>query len=101
MLPESARVWAECEVDAQSSYRRHDLEGHAPRALVVIDHLEQEEMAEQGDRRGNAHHGFTQEGEDSKEDDGPGVQMQRLDLVMRGYGIEEIGEGGTKLAERA
>ena len=63
--------------------------------------MQREEVAKQSHGRGNAHHGFTDEGKDNKEDDGLGIEMQRVDLVMREHRIEEIGEGGIKLAQRA
>ena len=58
-------------------------------------------MVKQGHGRGNAHHGLADEGEDGKEDDGLGIEMQRVNLVMREHRIEEIGEGGIKPAQRA
>ncbi len=50
-------------------------------------------MSQEGNGRGNAHHGFADKGEDNKEDDGLGIEVQRIDLVMREHCIEEIGEG--------
>ena len=40
-------------------------------------------MAEQGHGGNNAHHGLADEGEDGKEKDGLGSQVQCVDLVMR------------------
>ena len=58
-------------------------------------------MAEQGHRWGNAHESLPQEGKGGEEDDGSGIQMQRLDLVMRKHDVEEIRERGTRPDRRA
>ena len=58
-------------------------------------------MVKQGHGGGDAHHGLTDKGEDGKENDGLRIQMQRVDLVMREYGVEEIRERGIRPAKRA
>ena len=63
--------------------------------------MKREEMAKQGHGRGNAHHGLTNEGEDGKENEGLWIQMQRMDLVMREYGVEEIRERGDQASQES
>ena len=50
--------------------------------LAAVDQTEQEEMAKQGYGRSNADHGFIEESEDSKEEDGARIQVQQVDLVV-------------------
>ena len=40
-------------------------------------------------------------GEDGEEDDGAGIQVQQVDLVMRNYGIEDGREGGNQTREES
>ena len=61
--------------------------------------MEREEVAEQGHEGNNAHHGLADEGEDGEEKDGLGIQVQRVDLVMRDYGVEEIGKGRNQACQ--
>ena len=49
-------------------------------------------MAQEGNGRGNAHHGFAYEGEGSKKSNGLGIEMHHMDLVVGKHGIEESRE---------
>ena len=55
--------------------------------------MQREEMAQEGHRRGNAHHGLTDEGEYGEKGDRLGVEMQHVDLIMLEHRVEEGGEG--------
>ena len=58
-------------------------------------------MAQEGNGRGNAHHGFTDEGEDSKKSNGLGIEMHRMDLVVGKHALKKAEKGGTRPAHRA
>ena len=58
-----------------------------------VDKMQREEVAQQGNRRRDAHHGFADEGEDRKEGDGFRTQMHHVDLIVGKHDVEEIKKG--------
>ena len=57
-------------------------------------HPEVEEVAEQRNIGRHPHKRLAVEGEDRQKEDGVGIKMKGVDLVMVEDGVEEIGEGG-------
>ena len=53
-------------------------------------------MAQQGNRRRDAHHRLIDKGEDGKKSNGFRTQMHHMDLVTGKHGVEEIREGGNQ-----
>ena len=53
-------------------------------------------MAQEGNRRNNAHHGLANEGKDNEKGNGLGIKMQHVDLVMGEHCVEEGGERGNQ-----
>src|SRR4051812_4035487 len=74
--PKVARGWRKLEIDPLACRRSHNLEAHAPRALLRVGHMQREEVAEESHRRSDAHHGFAHEGKDGKKSHRLRVKMQ-------------------------
>ena len=53
-------------------------------------------MAQEGNGRSNAHHGFTKKGEDSKKGNELRIKMHHMDLIVGKHNIEEGGERGNQ-----
>ena len=58
-------------------------------------------MVQEGNGRSNAHHGFTNKGEDSKKGNRLGIKMHHMDLIMRKPALKKAEKGGTRPAHRA
>ena len=58
-------------------------------------------MAQEGDGRSNAHHGFANKGEDSEKGNRLGIKMHHMDLIMESTALKKAEKGGTRPAHRA
>ena len=65
--------------------------------MALID-PEEEEVAQQRHGRHHSNIRLVVEGEDRQEEDGVGMKMESMDLVMAKDGVEEVREGGTSPA---
>ena len=93
---EPNRGQGELEVNPRGGSLWRGNEAYACPALGRVDKMQREEVAQQGNRRRDAHHGFADEGEDRKEGDGFRTQMQHVDLIVGEHDIEEIRKGGNQ-----
>ena len=64
------------------------------RALVLLTHGEK--VAEEGDHRPHPHERLMVEGEERQDEDGAGLDMESVHLVMLQDGIEEIGRASCR-----
>ena len=53
-------------------------------------------MAQEGEGRTNAHHGFTNKGKDGEKGNKLGIKMHHMELIMGKHRFEESGERGNQ-----